>query len=110
MSLDLQLLRHEMQKQVYAHWAKVNQARWRLHDDQVKSAEAVLKSHDNRDISIIPVHAEKGVTVIAFAVSAKSPPEENYTQPWAKQTAELCRWPSSLRHPPERPTRERRSE
>lgn len=55
------------EKQIYAHWANLNQATWRLDDDQVKSAIKVLKRVEGIDVEIIPVHAEDGISTLAFA-------------------------------------------
>jgi hypothetical protein len=54
------------EKQVYASWAHLNEDSWRLNNEQVKSAQKVLENHNGDAIEIIPVHAEDGISVIAF--------------------------------------------
>jgi hypothetical protein len=55
-----------MEKQVYAHWAHLHEATWRLDDNQVKSAMKVLKRIDNLDIEIIDLPTEDGISSLAF--------------------------------------------
>lgn len=55
------------QKQVYALWAHLNESVWRLDEDQVKSATAVLKRHEDAEVELIPVTPEEGIAALAFA-------------------------------------------
>ncbi|TDL17450.1 hypothetical protein BD410DRAFT_776119 [Rickenella mellea] len=55
-------------KQIYAHWTHINKNKWRLHENQVESAHAVMKKFDGKDIEIIPVKEEKGIAVMAFGL------------------------------------------
>ncbi|KAF7978602.1 hypothetical protein HWV62_45332 [Athelia sp. TMB] len=55
------------QDQVYAHWSHINEAVWRLADDQVLSARRVLDRAAGREVEIIPLTAETGISTIAFA-------------------------------------------
>jgi hypothetical protein len=55
------------EKQVYAYWAQLNTDRWRLKDDQVESAIAILKRVDGINITVIPIPPEDGINAIAFA-------------------------------------------
>lgn len=55
------------EKQVYAYWAQLNMDRWRLKDDQVESAQAILKRVDGINITVIPIPPEDGINAIAFA-------------------------------------------
>lgn len=54
------------EKQIYASWAHLNEDTWRLNDEQVKSARSILENHEGDKIEIIPVHAEDGISAIAF--------------------------------------------
>lgn len=53
------------EKQIYAEWFCVNEAEWRLEDDQVKSAVRLLEKAEN-DAEIISVRAEDGIYAMAF--------------------------------------------
>lgn len=55
------------EKQIYRYWTELNAGAWRLHDDQVKSALAVLEKYEDLTIEIIPITAEDGISAIAFA-------------------------------------------
>jgi hypothetical protein len=55
------------QKQIYAYWAHINQDRWRLDDEQLKSAEKILEAYQGTKIQKIPIQHEEGMTTIAFA-------------------------------------------
>jgi hypothetical protein len=55
------------EKQVYAYWQQLNVARWRLRDDQVESARAILQRVNGIKIDVIPILAEAGIDAIAFA-------------------------------------------
>ena len=55
------------QKQVYAHWAHLHEASWRLDNDQVKSALRVLEQVDNINIKTIAVPQEDGISSLAFS-------------------------------------------
>ena len=55
------------EKQIYAHWAHIHEATWRLHDDQVTSALMVLKRTKDLDIEIISVPTEDGILSLAFS-------------------------------------------
>ncbi|KAG6835113.1 hypothetical protein H0H93_004744 [Arthromyces matolae] len=55
------------QKQVYAHWSRLNQNRWRFDDDQVASTRKVLESFEGIVVDIIVIPEEPGISVIAFA-------------------------------------------
>jgi hypothetical protein len=55
------------QKQIYAYWAHINQDRWRLDDEQLKSAQKVLETYQGTKIQQIPIRHEEGMTTIAFA-------------------------------------------
>jgi len=56
------------QKQVYAYWQHVNEDSWRLNDDQVASAQAVLEAEHGMTVETIPITAEDGISTIAFAM------------------------------------------
>ncbi|KAJ7482135.1 hypothetical protein B0H11DRAFT_2157722 [Mycena galericulata] len=55
------------QKQVYAHWARLNESVWKLDPDQVKSATMLLERLDGEKIEIIPVQKEPGIEAISFS-------------------------------------------
>ena len=55
------------QKQVYAHWAHLHEASWRLDNDQVKSALKVLERVDDINIETIAVPREDGISSLAFS-------------------------------------------
>ena len=54
------------QKQIYACWAHLHKATWRLDNDQVKSALKVLEQMNNIDVEIISVPVEDGISSLAF--------------------------------------------
>ena len=54
------------EKQIYTSWAHINENTWRLNDEQVKSAQKILENHEGNKIEIVPIHAEDGISVIAF--------------------------------------------
>ncbi|KAJ7755629.1 hypothetical protein DFH07DRAFT_742930 [Mycena maculata] len=54
-------------KQVYAHWARVNESVWKLHPNQVKSATMLLEQWDGERIEILPVEKEPGIDAISFS-------------------------------------------
>lgn len=54
------------EKQIYAYWVHLNEATWRLDDDQVKSALKVLERAEGIDVEIIPIRNEPGISTIAF--------------------------------------------
>lgn len=56
------------QKQVYAYWQHINEDSWRLNNDQVESAHAVLAAEHGVTVNIIPIEPEDGISVIAFAM------------------------------------------
>ena len=53
-------------KQIYASWAHLNENTWHLNDEQVKSAQKILKNQDGNTIKIIPIYAKDGISAIAF--------------------------------------------
>jgi MULE transposase domain len=55
------------EKQIYAYWAQMNTGVWRLKEDQIESALAILAKVDGVNIDIIPVPAEDGISALAFA-------------------------------------------
>jgi hypothetical protein len=55
------------QKQIYAYWAHINEDRWRLDDEQLKSARKILETYQGTKIQQIPIQHEDGLTTIAFA-------------------------------------------
>jgi len=55
------------EKQIYSHWVHLNEAAWRLDDDQVTSARTLLRKLNGEKIEIIPIHQEDGINTIAFA-------------------------------------------
>ena len=55
------------QKQVYYHWACLNQEMWWLDDDQVRSAEMVLEWEAGKDVERIPISPEGRISCMAFA-------------------------------------------
>ena len=56
------------QNQVYAYWQHINEDSWRLNDEQVESAHAVLAAEHGLTVDIIPINPEDGISVIAFAM------------------------------------------
>jgi len=71
------------QDQVYAYWSHINEAIWRLADDQVESARLVLQAVDGRAIEMLPITPEAGISTIAFALKE---PLDGY----GNMTAELA--------------------
>lgn len=55
------------EKQIYAHWAHLNEDCWRLDKNQVKSAVKVLEAFDGMVVDIIPILEEAGISTVAFA-------------------------------------------
>ena len=55
------------QKQVYFHWAQLNQDMWRLATDQLESAMKVLDREVGKTIEVIPIAKESGISCLAFA-------------------------------------------
>ncbi|KAJ7500342.1 hypothetical protein B0H11DRAFT_1714850 [Mycena galericulata] len=55
------------QKQVYTRWAHLNESRWKLDPDQIKSATMLLERYDGEKIEIIPIEKENGIVAIAFS-------------------------------------------
>ncbi|KAJ7914536.1 hypothetical protein B0H13DRAFT_2232112 [Mycena leptocephala] len=64
------------QKQIYALWSE-------LDDDQVKSAQMILKKLEGTDVEIIPIRAEPGIHAIAFTL-------KEVVDGWAEDTEELA--------------------
>jgi len=55
------------EKQIYALWIQLNEAAWKLDNDQVKSALKLLEKMEGVEIEIIPIHREDGIHSIAFS-------------------------------------------
>jgi hypothetical protein len=56
------------EKQMYAHWACINEAVWCINNNQVISALKVLKwGIADMKINVIPFQKEDGISMIAFA-------------------------------------------
>ncbi|KAG8938810.1 hypothetical protein FRC04_007517 [Tulasnella sp. 424] len=70
-------------KQVGNHWSKANEGVWKLDEDQVKSAKLLVEQVAGKDLEIVALHAEPGMSAIAF--SLKEPLEE-----WGEETAEIA--------------------
>ncbi|KAF8991912.1 hypothetical protein BDZ89DRAFT_973611 [Hymenopellis radicata] len=56
------------EKQVYREWTRLNEKEWRLDDDQVKSAEKLIKSVEDYTTMVIPITPRPGIHAIAFAL------------------------------------------
>lgn len=69
--------------QVYNHWSKASEAIWRLDPDQVESAKKLVAEAAGKEVEIIAMHAEPGMTAIGFAL--KEPLEL-----WGEETAEIA--------------------
>ena len=54
------------QKQVYYHWARLNEEVWRLDDDQLTLANKVLDREAGKLIEKIPIAPETGISCLAF--------------------------------------------
>ena len=54
------------QKQVYYHWAQLNQDVWRLATDQLESAMKVLNREVGKTIEVIPIAKERGISCLVF--------------------------------------------
>ncbi|KAJ7656928.1 hypothetical protein DFH06DRAFT_1328467 [Mycena polygramma] len=71
------------QKQIYALWSELNEGEWRLDDDQVKSAQMILKKLEGVEVEIIPIRSEAGIHAIAFTF-------KEVLDDWASMTEELA--------------------
>ena len=71
------------EQQIYTRWSELNAKVWRLHDDEVKSAQEVLKQADGTDIEMIPITSEEGRSSFAYAL-------KDVLAAWADNTVELC--------------------
>lgn len=69
--------------QVSNHWSKANEGVWKLDDDQVKSAKLLVERVAGKEVEIVALHTEPGMSAIAFAL--KEPLEE-----WGEETAEIA--------------------
>ncbi|KAG8900052.1 hypothetical protein FRC00_000052 [Tulasnella sp. 408] len=69
--------------QVRNHWSKANEGVWKLDEDQVKSAKLLIEQVAGKDVEIVALRAEPGMSAIAF--SLKEPLEE-----WGEETAEIA--------------------
>jgi len=69
-------------QQVYAEWSKINEGTWKLNDDQYISSRRILERHADV-VEVIPVRAQTGISVVAFAL--KKP-----VQYWGKHTIEVA--------------------
>jgi hypothetical protein len=57
------------QKQVYTHWQHINEDSWRLADNQVESACAILAADEHGlTVKTIPIEPEDGILTMAFAL------------------------------------------
>ena len=55
------------ERQIYRHWANLNEESWKLDHDQLQSAIKVLKAVDGMTIETIPIQVEDGIAALAFA-------------------------------------------
>ena len=56
------------QNQVYAYSQHINEDSWRLNNEQVESAHAVLAAEHGLTVDVIPIKPKDGISVIAFAM------------------------------------------
>lgn len=55
------------EKQVYAEWMRLNQKKWRLDDNQKKSALKLLESMEGHEVEIIEIREQTGIHAVGFA-------------------------------------------
>jgi hypothetical protein len=53
---------------VYAYWQHINEDCWRLKDDQVELARAVLEAEHGTSVEIIDITPEDGISAMGFAM------------------------------------------
>ncbi|KAF9023081.1 hypothetical protein BDZ89DRAFT_1193313, partial [Hymenopellis radicata] len=56
------------EKQVYSEWMHQSEKEWRLDNDQVKSAEKLIRSVEDYTTQVIPITPRPGIHAIAFAL------------------------------------------
>ena len=71
------------QKQIYALWSELNEGKWRLDDNQVKSAQMILEKMEGTEIEMIPISPQPGIHAIAFGL-------KEVLDGWARETEELA--------------------
>ncbi len=56
------------EKQVYSEWMHQSEKEWRLDNDQVKSAEKLIRSVEDYTTQVIPITPRPGIHAIVFAL------------------------------------------
>lgn len=71
------------ENQVYQHWCSENESTWKRDPDQVASARKIIEEAAGKEVEMISLREEEGMSAIAFAL--KDPVEL-----YGAQTAELA--------------------
>jgi hypothetical protein len=70
------------ENQIYQMWLTENEAEWKLDKDQVVSAQKLLEKMSGKDVEVIVMCEEPGMSAITFAL--KEPVEV-----WGEKTLEI---------------------
>ncbi|KAG9044495.1 hypothetical protein FS837_008065 [Tulasnella sp. UAMH 9824] len=71
------------ESQVYNNWIKASESVWKLREDQVESARLLVEQAAGKEVELVALHSEPGMSALAFAL--KDPLER-----WGDETAEIA--------------------